>query len=58
MFVRKKEDPETPYITMELDYKKNQILQARYEHNKTVEIEVLDLLKSSLKNGFAKTSFN
>lgn len=58
MFVRKKEDPKTPYITMELDFKKNQILQARYEHNKTVEIEVLDLLKSSLKNGFAKTSFN
>lgn len=58
MFVRKKEDPETPYITMELDFKKNQILQARYKGNITVEEEIVNLIQSNLKNGFAKTSFN
>lgn len=54
MFVRKKEDPETPYITMELDYKKNQILQARYKGNITIEKETVNLIQNNLQNGFAK----
>ena len=41
---------------MELDYKKNQILQVRYKGNITIEKETVNLIQNNLKNlfGFKK----
>ena len=38
MFIRKKDDPETPFYTLEL--KKEKVIQVRGEHNKTPEGDV------------------
>lgn len=52
MFVRKKEDIDAPYITLELDFKQNVIKQARYKYNKAVEDKTLNEIKKGLVNKF------
>lgn len=54
IFVRKKENPEEPFITLELNQKTNTILQARYKMNISVEKETIDLLKLNLVNEYAR----
>ena len=45
-FIRKKENKETPFVTMEYSLKSKQILQCYGENNKKPEKEILDYINN------------